>query len=450
MLAEIADAGDGDIDLAVKAARRAFSDEWSKWKPVDRQRLLLKFADIVEARYDELASLDSLDYGGPISRTSRGRMRSPALLRFYAGLATSVHGETIENSLAGDYLTYTRREPVGVVGAIIPWNTPVGAAIWKIAPVLASGCTMVLKPSELASLSSLMLGDMLLEAGLPAGVVNVVTGHGAAGAALSAHPDVDKISFTGSTPTGQSIIRASAGTVKRLTLELGGKSPDIVFADADIEKAVAGVAMGAFANSGQICSAGTRLFVERKIFDRFMADLSSYAAKLRVGNSLDADTDLGPIVSERQLERVTSYIDIGLSEGAELVFGGTSPTGDGYANGYFMQPTIFGNAQNSRIMREEIFGPVISAVPFDTFEEVVRSANDTNYGLGAGVWTRDVGISHRMARAIQSGTVWVNCYNTFDPAVPFGGFKMSGYGRESGVHHLDHYFETKSVVVNLE
>ncbi len=451
VLANVAQAGKEDVDLAVAAARRAFDGEWSRFKPFDRQQVLLRLAELVDAHYDELAMLDTLDMGGPISRTLLGRRRAMAMLRYYAGLATTTQGSTIPISTPGEFHCYTRKEPVGVVGAINPWNGPIGLAIWKLCPVLASGCTVVLKPAEQAPLSPLRLAELCMQAGIPAGVVNVITGFGDAGAALAEHPGVDKIAFTGSTEVGQKIVRAAAGNMKRMSMELGGKSPDIVFADADIEAAIPGAAMAVFGNSGQICSAGTRLFVQRPIYEEFVARVAAYAKTLKVGDPLDEATQLGPVVSAEQLERVTGYMALGREQGARAVTGGQRLTSGNLAQGYYVEPTVFADVQDDmRIAREEIFGPVISALPFDTLEEVIRRANDSSYGLGSGVWSRNVNTIHKVAHALRTGTVWANCYQIMDPAIPFGGYKMSGFGRESGVEHMNEYLQTKAVVVKLE
>lgn len=451
VLAQVAQAGAEDIDLAVAAARRAFEGEWSRFKPFDRQQVLLRLADLVDKHYDELAMLDTLDMGGPISRTLLGRRRAIGLLRYYAGLATTIQGDTIPNSAAGDIFCYTLKEPVGVVGAINPWNGPIGLAIWKLCPVLASGCTVVLKPAEQAPLSPLRLAELCMQAGIPIGVINVVTGFGDAGAALAAHPGVDKIAFTGSTEVGERIIRAAAGNMKRTSMELGGKSPDIVFADADIEAAIPGAAMGVFQNSGQICSAGTRLFVQRTIYEEFVQRVAAYAKTLRVGDPLDPQTQLGPVVSAEQLDRVTGYLAIGKEQGARTLAGGERITTGAMARGYYVAPTVFADVRDDmRIAREEIFGPVISALPFDTLEEVITRANDSSYGLGSGVWSKNVNTIHRVARGLRTGTVWANCYQVMDPAIPFGGYKMSGFGRESGQEHMQEYLQTKAVVMKLD
>ncbi|MDO9713274.1 aldehyde dehydrogenase family protein [Paracraurococcus lichenis] len=452
VLARVAEGDAEDVDRAVEAARRAFNGPWSRAKPFERQSLLLKLADLVERHFDELAALDTLDMGAPISRTRGSRLRALGMLRYYAGQAVSIHGETIENSLPGEYASFTLKEPVGVVGAIIPWNGPLTATIWKIGPALATGCTVVLKPAEEAPLTPLRLAELCQEAGVPPGVVNVVPGYGeTAGAALAAHRGVDKVAFTGSHLTGQKIIQASAGNLKRVSLELGGKSPDVVFADADLDAAVPGAGMAVFANSGQICSAGTRLFVERKIYEEFAARVAAYGKSLRVGDGLDPNTQVGPLVSAEQLDRVTGYLAIGRQEGARPLSGGERLTEGDMARGYFVPPTVFADVRDDmRIAQEEIFGPVISAIPFDDIEEVITRANATSFGLGSGLWTRDVSKAHKLARAIRAGSVWINCYQAMDPAVPFGGYKMSGYGRESGKQHVEEYLNVKSVWIRTD
>jgi aldehyde dehydrogenase (NAD+) len=453
VLAAIAEGDAPDVDQAVTAARRAFEGPWRRWKPYERQRVLLRLADLVEQHADEFSVLDTLDMGAPLARTrAQSSGRAPALLRWYAGQATTIHGETIPNSLAGEYVSYTLKDPVGVVGAITPWNAPLGATIWKVGPVLATGCTVVLKPAEEASLSPLRFGELCLEAGVPDGVVNIVTGFGeTAGAALASHMDVDKIAFTGSHLTGQLIVQASASNLKRVSLELGGKSPNIVFADSDMDATVPGAAMAVFNNSGQICSAGTRLFVERAVYDEFVGRVAEFGSGLKVGDGLDPETQIGPLVSEQQLERVTRYLDVGREEGARALSGGERLTEGAYANGYFVPPTVFSDVRDDmRIAREEIFGPVISAMPFDDLEEVARRANATNFGLASGIWTRDVRKVHRLAQLIRAGSVWVNCYQAMDPAVPFGGYQMSGYGRESGIQQLEEYLNVKAVWIKTD
>jgi len=450
LLATVAEGDVEDINQAVAAARRAFEGPWSKAKPYERQQILLKLADLVEKHFDELSLLDTLDMGAPINRTRGTRRRVLGMLRWYAGMAVSIHGETIANSMPGEYVSYTLKEPVGVVGAIIPWNGPLGATVWKVGPALATGCTVVLKPAEEAPLTSLRLGELMLEAGVPPGVINIVPGYGeTAGAALAAHADVDKIAFTGSHLTGQLIVKASAGNLKRVTLELGGKSPDIVFADADLGTAVPGAGMATFANSGQICSAGTRLFVEHKVYDEFVGRVAEFGKGLRVGNGVDPDTQIGPLVSEQQLGRVTDYLSIGRHEGAQPLVGGERLTEGPFAKGYFVPPTVFANVRDDmRIAQEEIFGPVISAIPFTDIEDVIRRGNATAFGLGSGVWTRNISKAHRVAKGLRAGSVWINCYQAMDPAVPFGGYKMSGYGRESGIQQMEEYLNVKAVWIN--
>ena len=450
-LAQVAEADREDIDRAVRAARRAFEGAWAKVKPAERQLLLFRLADLLVANGDEIAELEVLNNGMPISMAKGMIPRVAELLRYYAGWATKIHGETVPTSVPGEFFTYTVREPVGVVGAITPWNGPLVTMAWKLGPALATGCTIVVKPAEQTPLTTLRFGELALEAGIPAGVVNICPGFGpTAGAALAEHPDVNKIAFTGEYTTGQLIVKASAGNLKRVSLELGGKSPDIVFADADLEAAVPGAAWAIFRNSGQICCAGSRLFVEQPVYDRFVSRMAAYASTIRIGNGLDPNTQMGPLISQEQLERVTGYLRIGKQEGAKPIIGGERATRGELAKGYFMPPTVFDQVRpDMRIAREEIFGPVVTTIPFRTLDEVMNLSNSTSYGLAGGIWTRDLQKAHQAARALQSGVVWVNCYNVFDPAMPFGGYKMSGYGRESGQQALDLYTQVKAVWMKI-
>ncbi|MEU4895107.1 aldehyde dehydrogenase family protein [Streptomyces sp. NPDC044780] len=449
-LARLAAGGQADVDRAVLAARKAFNGTWSTWTPYERQALLTRIAQVLDERFEELIQIEAMDMGAPVSRL---RGSKPALLKmvsFFASQAANISGETLMNGIPGNITTMTLKAPVGVIGGIIPWNGPLNSQFWIIGAVLASGCTAVLKPSEDASLSVLRVAEILHDAGVPAGVVNIVTGLGKeAGHALAAHPDVDRIAFTGSTQTGRSIIQASTANIKKLQLELGGKSADIVCADADLDKAVPGAAMGVFANSGQICFAGTRVLVQRSIVNEFTERLLAFTSTLRVGPSLDAAATLGPVVSQPQLDRVLSYIDAGRADGADMLCGGHRIEGE-LKNGYFVQPTVFGGVTNDmRIAREEIFGPVLSILPFDDVDEAVAIANDSEYGLGGAVWSQNLSTALRVVHGVHTGTMWVNCYGYIDPLVGFGGTKMSGYGSKGSAAHMDTYLYTKSVYIEL-
>lgn len=437
-----------DVDKAVIAARAAFDGEWSRWTPYERQALLIRAYTLLSDRFDEIAEIESMDMGAPISRTRASKPGALRMVQFFASMALSVRGETLPNGLPGDVTTMTLKAPVGVIGGIIPWNGSLTAVWWIIGAVLATGCTCVLKPATEASLSVLYLIEMLQEIGLPKGVINVVTGHGSkAGEALARHLDVDRIAFTGSTETGRRIIDASKTNIKRLQLELGGKSPDIVFADADLDKAVPGAAMGVFANSGQICFAGTRILVQRSISDEFTARLAAFLKTLRLGTGLDPATQLGPVISEKHRDLVMSYIDTGKNEGATLVAGG-EPLGGEYSNGYFVPPTVFaGVDMTMTIAREEIFGPVVSVIPFDTVDDAVTIGNQTEYGLAGAVWSQNISTALNVVNRIHAGVMWVNCYGLIDPLVGFNGAKMSGYGAKGGLAHLDTYLYTKSVYI---
>ncbi len=452
VLTQIAAGTQADVERAVAAARKAFDDPagaWQKMTASDRGRLLWRIGDLIDAHVEEIAELETLDNGKPIFESRYVDVPMVAeVFRYYAGWATKIHGETI-NSRSSAF-TYTLREPVGVVAAIVPWNFPLLLAAWKIAPALATGNTVIWKPASQTTLSALRVGELIVEAGMPAGVVNILAGAGAVvGMGLVKHAGVDKVAFTGSTSVGKEVMRSAADTVKRITLELGGKSPNIVFADSDLEAAVRGAANGIFYGKGEVCAAGSRLFVEKKVHEEFMSKLVDRTKKLKPGDPLDPKTRLGAIVSEQQMNTVLGYIDAGKSEGAKLVAGGNRVSVDG-GRGYFLEPTIFDAVDNSmKIAQEEIFGPVLATIAFDDVEQVAELANQNIYGLAAAVWTNDIRKAHAVARRLKAGTVWVNAYNMYDVALPFGGFKQSGFGRELGMHAIEHYTELKSVWVNL-
>ena len=446
VIARVAEGTAADVDRAVKAARRALDDgPWASMDSADRGRLLGKLADLAELHAAELALLESYNCGKTITDAKGDLEGVVNTLRYYAGWADKIEGRTIP--VRGSFLCYTLRQPVGVVGQIIPWNFPLLMLAWKWGPALACGNTIVMKPAEQTPLSALRLGELAIEAGFPAGVINLVNGYGeTAGAALVAHPGVDKIAFTGHVDTAKLIQKQAADTLKRTTFELGGKSPNVVFADADMDAAVAGAFHAIYFHGGQCCTAGSRLFVEQSIHDEFVARLAAKAAGRRLGNPLDPDTEQGPQVSAEQLDKILHYVDLGTKQGARLVAGGRK-RGD---RGFYVEPTIFdGVRDDMAIANDEIFGPVVSVLPFRGVDEVVDRANRTNYGLAAAVWTKDIDKAHLFAKRVKAGTVWVNCYHVVDASTPFGGFKMSGQGRENGEAALEHYTETKTVTVKL-
>jgi len=452
VMTQVAAGGAEDIDRAVKAARKAFdAGPWSTMTPSQRGRLIWKLGDLLEEHLEEFAQLDSLDNGKPLAVARAADVPLAVdLFRYMAGWATKIEGETIPVSVPYSqekYFAYTLREPIGVVGQIIPWNFPLLMAAWKLGPALACGCTVVLKPAEQTPLSALRLGELIVEAGFPEGVVNIVTGLGeTAGASLAAHPQVDKIAFTGSTEVGKLIVKAAANDLRKVSLELGGKSPNIIMPDADLETAIPNAASAIFFNHGQCCCAGSRLFAHKSIFDDVVSGVSEHARNIKLGKGTDPDTDMGPLVSDEQLRRVTHYLDAGLQDGAECVAGGKRK-GD---SGYFVEPTVFTKTRpGMKIVDEEIFGPVVVAEPFDDPDQILPVANDTVYGLAAAVWTKDIAKGHRIASRLKAGTVWVNCYNIFDAALPFGGYKQSGWGREMGHEVLKNYTETKAVCVQV-
>jgi len=450
-LAEVAEADAADIDKAVAAARRAYEGKWSKLSARDRGRLLYKLSQLIEQNAGDLAGIETADNGKPIKESLYVDL--PQVVEnfeYFAGWATKIEGETIP--VPGKMFNYTLREPIGVCGQIIPWNFPLLMAAWKLAPALAAGNTVVLKPAEQTPVGAMELAKLIQEAGFPEGVVNIVPGYGeTAGAALAAHPGIDKVAFTGSTEVGKLIAKAAAENLTKVSLELGGKAPNIVFADSNLDQAVAGAMMGIFYNQGQVCCAGSRLFVEEGIKDEFLSKLTEKAERIAVGDPMDKSTQMGPQVSEEQLNRIKGYVDIARNEGAAVVTGGTSPKLDGeFQKGYFFRPTIFADVNNKmRVAQEEIFGPVVSVISFKDEDDLIKQANDTIYGLSAGIWTQDITRAHRFAREIKAGVVWINTYNMFNAASPFGGYKQSGYGREMGRHALDLYTQVKSVWVDL-
>jgi betaine-aldehyde dehydrogenase len=450
-LAEVAEGDKADIDKAVAAARRASEGKWSKMSARDRGRLIYRLAQLIESHSAELAAVETADNGKPIKETLY--VDIPQVVEnfeYFAGWATKIEGETIP--VPGQMFNYTLREPVGVCGQIIPWNFPLLMAAWKLAPALAAGNTIVLKPAEQTPVGAMELAKLIEEAGFPQGVVNIVPGYGeTAGAALASHPGIDKVAFTGSTEVGKIIAKSAADNLTKVSLELGGKAPNIVFADADIEQAVSGAMMGIFFNQGQVCCAGSRLFLDARVKDEFLDRFKERAGRVKVGDPMDKETQMGPQVSEEQLNRIKGYVDIATAEGAQVLTGGCPPSLEGdFQKGFFFQPTIFGEVTNTmRVAQEEIFGPVVSIITFEGEEDLIRQANEVVYGLSAGIWTKDITRAHRFAKAIKAGTVWINTYNMFNAASPFGGYKQSGYGREMGKHALEMYTQVKSVWVDL-
>lgn len=442
--------GEAEANLAVAAARRTFTGAWRKPTPYERGRMIQKAAALMESHGDELAQLIVLENGKPLWEAKKEVATAVSWTEYYAGWTTKLLGDTIPVSLPGQFLNYTTREPLGVVVGITPPNYPLTMPLYKAVPALATGNTIIIKPSEDTSLVALRLAELFLEAGLPEGAFNVVTGYGeTVGAALANHPDVDKITFTGSTEVGRILLRAAAGNLKKVSLELGGKSPNIVFADADIEAALKGVFMGIFFCQGEICSAGSRVFVEESLYDEFAERLAGMAKTVKLGHGLDPDTKMGPLVSRGQQERVLDYVRIGQEARANLLSGGIAPDGP-LKDGFFVEPTVFSGVTNQmRIAREEIFGPVVCAIPFKDLPDAVEKGNDSSFGLAAGVWTQNLRKAHQAAAALEAGTVWVNCYNAFDNASPWGGFKQSGWGREKGPYGLDLFTQIKSVIVNF-
>jgi phenylacetaldehyde dehydrogenase len=451
VIANVPEADKAEVDIVVAAARRAFDERrWAKVSPSERGRMLWKLADLIERDLEELAELESIDNGKPYAVARVADLPLAVdMFRYMGGWATKITGTTIPLSLPCEYLSYTVREPVGVVGQIIPWNFPLLMAAWKIAPALAAGCTVVLKAAEQTPMTALRLAGLIQEAGFPPGVVNILTGFGeTVGAALAAHPDVDKVAFTGSTEVGKLIVQAAAGNLKKVSLELGGKSPAIILPDADLDLAIAGAANAIFFNHGQCCCAGSRLYPHKSVYDRVVAGVADIARKIKVGPGLDPSTEMGPLVSDEQFTRVTNYIEDGRQSGAKIAVGG-----DRIGNlGYFVAPTVFEDTKpDMKIITEEIFGPVVCAQPFedDDLDRIAKQANDTIYGLAASVWTRNGGTAHKLASRIRSGTVWINCHNVFDASLPFGGYKQSGWGREMGEEVFHNYTEIKAVTAAL-
>src|SRR6266849_1621515 len=451
VLTHIAAATIADVDRAVKAARKAFDDPSGAWQKIsasERGKLLWKVADLIEKNIDEVAELETLDNGKPIFESRYVDMPMVIdVLRYYAGWATKIHGETVNTFETA--FTYTLREPVGVVGLIVPWNFPLLLASWKVGPALACGNTIVWKPASLTPLTTLRFGELALEAGVPAGVLNIVTGSTEVGRAIVRHPGIDKIAFTGSTAVGKEIMRSAADTMKRVTLELGGKSPNIVCADSDLDGAVKGAITGIFYGKGEICNAGSRLFVESKVQNEFLEKLVARAKKMQPADPLDPKTRMGAIVSQEQMQTVLGYIETGKKEGAKLIAGGNRVAVDG-GKGFFLETTIFGEVTNDmRIAQEEIFGPVLATLSFDNVDQVIEQANKNEYGLASAVWTRDLKKAHMVSRRLKAGTVWINTYGLMDASLPFGGYKSSGFGRELGMHAIEHYTELKTVWLNI-
>jgi phenylacetaldehyde dehydrogenase len=452
VLAQVAEGSSEDVDRAVKTARSVFeANTWYGMKPNERGRIIHRLGDLILENADELAMLESLDNGKPlaIARAADAELAAD-IFHYMSGWVTKLEGYTIPISVpympGAQFHAYVDRDPIGVVGQIIPWNFPLLMAAWKLAPALATGVTVVLKPAEQTPLTALRLGELILEAGVPEGVVNIVTGFGEAGAALAAHDDVDKVAFTGSTEVGKEIVKAAAGNLKKLSLELGGKSPNIVFSDADMDTAIGGAASAIFFNHGQACCAGSRLYVESKDFDNVLEGVTKHAESIKLGSGLDPETEMGPLVSQEQLERVTGFFDSGREEGATFNTGGAR---QGEA-GYFVKPTVLSDTNpNMRVEAEEIFGPVVTVSPFKNAEDVIPAGNKSTYGLAAGIWTSDLSKAHRVAKQLRAGTVWINCYNVFDASLPFGGYKQSGWGREMGHEVLNNYLEAKAVCVQL-